>query len=279
MNVRAVRAHRLRTPRASPRRGACSSGRRTRRRTPSQSASNRSALSAMRSFTSRKRASVLGPLDLVVLHRSSPCRFVSREDNGTRRRAPGYAAPWRRGRSRSSASPRCCAAPASTRGSRSSRRGRRPRARRRTPSAASRAQIVKSLVFVCDGRPVIALVPGDRRADERRSPPPPGAGYARVAKRGRGLAATGFEPGGVAPFPAPAVARVLMERELLAHELVWVGRRLASGTWPGSRRSTSRGSRAREVVDLSELICTGYAFARAARPKGEPRCKRRRRSG
>ena len=32
------------------------------------------------------------------------------------------------------------------------------------------AQIVKSLVFVCDGRPVLALVPGDRRADPGRSP-------------------------------------------------------------------------------------------------------------
>ncbi|HKI91111.1 MAG TPA: YbaK/EbsC family protein, partial [Gaiellaceae bacterium] len=42
-----------------------------------------------------------------------------------------------------------------------------------TPTAAAAAeavgcelsQIVKSLVFVCDGRPVLALVPGDRRAD------------------------------------------------------------------------------------------------------------------
>src|SRR5262249_50831652 len=33
---------------------------------------------------------------------------------------------------------------------------------------ASRAQIVKSLVFVCDGRPTLVLVPGDRRADENK---------------------------------------------------------------------------------------------------------------
>ena len=41
------------------------------------------------------------------------------------------------------------------------------RARRRARrSAASSTQIVKSLVFVCDGAFVLALVPGDRRADE-----------------------------------------------------------------------------------------------------------------
>ena len=33
------------------------------------------------------------------------------------------------------------------------------------PSAASSGQIVKSLVFVVDGRPVVALVAGDRRGD------------------------------------------------------------------------------------------------------------------
>jgi Cys-tRNA(Pro) deacylase len=85
------------------------------------------------------------------------------------------------------------------------------------------AQIVKSLVFICDGLPVIALVPGDRRADDGKLAAAAGAGYARVAKREEVLAATGFEPGGVAPFPVPLSVRVLMERELLRHEIVWAG--------------------------------------------------------
>jgi Cys-tRNA(Pro) deacylase len=85
------------------------------------------------------------------------------------------------------------------------------------------AQIVKSLVFICDGLPVIALVPGDRRADAGKLAAAAGAGYARVAKREEVLAATGFEPGGVAPFPVPLSVRVLMERELLRHEIVWAG--------------------------------------------------------
>jgi len=88
---------------------------------------------------------------------------------------------------------------------------------------SSRAQIVKSLVFVCDGRPTLALVPGDRRADENKVAAAAGARYARVARPDEVLAATGFEPGGVAPFPAPGVAQVLMSGELLAHDRVWVG--------------------------------------------------------
>jgi prolyl-tRNA editing enzyme YbaK/EbsC (Cys-tRNA(Pro) deacylase) len=98
-----------------------------------------------------------------------------------------------------------------------------------TASAAARAvgcepaQIVKSLVFVCDGKPVLALVPGDRRADAAKVAAASGATEARVATAEEVVAATGFEPGAVAPFPAPYVERVLLERELLLQEIVWVG--------------------------------------------------------
>ena len=88
---------------------------------------------------------------------------------------------------------------------------------------SSPAQIVKSLVFVCDGRPLLALVPGDRRADENKVAAAAGARYARVARPDEVLAATGFEPGGVAPFPAPGISQVLMSEELLVHDRVWVG--------------------------------------------------------
>jgi prolyl-tRNA editing enzyme YbaK/EbsC (Cys-tRNA(Pro) deacylase) len=88
---------------------------------------------------------------------------------------------------------------------------------------ASRAQIVKSLVFVCDGRPILALVPGDRRADENKVAAAAGARCARVARPDEVHAATGFEPGGVAPFPAPGVSQVLIAGELLVHERVWIG--------------------------------------------------------
>jgi prolyl-tRNA editing enzyme YbaK/EbsC (Cys-tRNA(Pro) deacylase) len=84
-------------------------------------------------------------------------------------------------------------------------------------------QIVKSLLFICDGRPTLALIPGDRRADETKVAVVAGAKAARVAKPAEVVAATGFEPGGVAPFPAPAVAQVLIASELLRHEQLWIG--------------------------------------------------------
>ncbi|HET7046612.1 MAG TPA: YbaK/EbsC family protein [Gaiellaceae bacterium] len=85
------------------------------------------------------------------------------------------------------------------------------------------AEIVKSIVIACDGRPVVALVPGDRRADPAKVAAALGAEKARVAGPEQVIQATGFEPGAVAPFPLPRVQAVLIERTLLQHELVWCG--------------------------------------------------------
>ncbi|MBA2360000.1 MAG: YbaK/EbsC family protein [Actinobacteria bacterium] len=84
-------------------------------------------------------------------------------------------------------------------------------------------QIVKSLVFDCDGTPVVVLVPGDRRADARKVAREAGAQNAKVAGPDEVRAATGFAPGAVAPFPLPGVSRVLVDRQILVHERVWVG--------------------------------------------------------
>jgi len=84
-------------------------------------------------------------------------------------------------------------------------------------------QIVKTLVFVCDGEYVLVLVPGDRRADERKVGSELGAREIRVANAAEVVAATGFEPGAVAPFPRRDAVAVLMERTLLQHGQVWVG--------------------------------------------------------
>jgi len=83
--------------------------------------------------------------------------------------------------------------------------------------------IGKSIVFECDGRYVVALVPGDRRADTGKVARLVGASSASVASPDGVRAATGFDPGAVAPFPLAAVERVLVDRLLLAHPLVWVG--------------------------------------------------------
>jgi prolyl-tRNA editing enzyme YbaK/EbsC (Cys-tRNA(Pro) deacylase) len=100
-----------------------------------------------------------------------------------------------------------------------------------TPTAADAAaavgcgldEIVKSLVFVCDGRVVVALVPGDRRGDPAKVARAAGGESARIANADEVEQATRFEPGAVAPFPLPGVETVLIERTLLRHPTVWAG--------------------------------------------------------
>jgi Cys-tRNA(Pro) deacylase len=84
-------------------------------------------------------------------------------------------------------------------------------------------QIVKSLVFTCDGRWVVVLVPGDRRADAAKVASAVGCEKAKVAGPEDVRRVTGFPAGGVAPFPLPGVEAVLIDRSLLTHEIVWFG--------------------------------------------------------
>ena len=98
-----------------------------------------------------------------------------------------------------------------------------------TAQAAARAvgcdlaQIVKSLVFDCDGKWVVALVPGDRRADPAKIAAAAGAQRARIASPAEVLRATGFPAGAVAPFPLPEIDRVLVDQSILGHGRVWIG--------------------------------------------------------
>ena len=98
-----------------------------------------------------------------------------------------------------------------------------------TASDAARAtgaklqEIVKSLVFMCDARSVLVMVPGDRRADSDKIAKAAGCQNVKVASPEEVAEATGFSTGGVAPFPLANVNLVLMERTLLAHEIVWIG--------------------------------------------------------
>jgi prolyl-tRNA editing enzyme YbaK/EbsC (Cys-tRNA(Pro) deacylase) len=85
------------------------------------------------------------------------------------------------------------------------------------------SQIVKSLVFVCDGAYVLALVPGDRRADESAVAAAVSASEIRIARPNEVLHATGFEPGAVAPFGLDRVDLALLDRRLMLCDHVWVG--------------------------------------------------------
>jgi len=82
------------------------------------------------------------------------------------------------------------------------------------------AQIVKSLVFVAGGRPVIALVSGANRLDEKRLAAAAGEPVIKAdAETARN--ATGYAIGGVPPFGHATEVPVFMDRYLLGHAVVW----------------------------------------------------------
>lgn len=96
----------------------------------------------------------------------------------------------------------------------------------RTATDAARAvgcevgQIVKSLVFVAGGRPVVALVSGGNRLDEGRFGAVAGT---PVAKADATIArdATGYAIGGVPPFGHATDVPVFMDRDLFGYDSVW----------------------------------------------------------
>ena len=96
----------------------------------------------------------------------------------------------------------------------------------RTAGDAARAvgcelgQIVKSLVFVANGRPVVVLVSGANRLDERRLAALAGEPVTKAdAETAR--AATGYSIGGVPPFGHATDVPVYMDRDLFGYAVVW----------------------------------------------------------
>lgn len=83
------------------------------------------------------------------------------------------------------------------------------------------AQIVKSLVFVADDQPVVALVSGANRLDPRRLANVLEAGEARRADGDEARDATGYAIGGVPPFGHRMALPVIIDSDLLAHDRVW----------------------------------------------------------
>lgn len=90
------------------------------------------------------------------------------------------------------------------------------------------AQIVKSLLFVVDGRPIMALVSGPNRLDEAKLAALCGVGKKKV-KRADAEAvreATGFAIGGVPPFGHTTRLSVYIDQDFRQFEVIWA----AAGT-------------------------------------------------
>ncbi len=102
----------------------------------------------------------------------------------------------------------------------------------RTAEDAARAvgcevgQIVKSLVFVAGEQPFLALTSGPNRADMDRLSSLMDGLPVRRATPDEAREATGFAIGGTPPFGHPRPLRVLLDRDLMAHDVLWA----AAGT-------------------------------------------------
>lgn len=116
----------------------------------------------------------------------------------------------------------------------------------RTAEDAARAvgcavsQIVKSLVFMADGEPIIALVAGSDRLDPQRLAAALGAEHVRRADGDEARAATGFAIGGVPPFGHARPLRVLIDERLLGHSEVWAAAGLPDAVFPIDPRELAR---------------------------------------
>ncbi|MGV9560616.1 YbaK/EbsC family protein [Streptomyces sp. NPDC003522] len=88
------------------------------------------------------------------------------------------------------------------------------------------SQICKSLIFAADGVPVLVLMDGASRVDVERVREELGARKVTRAAADVVRETTGYAIGGVPPFGHRTRTRVLADRSLLAHDVVWA----AAGT-------------------------------------------------
>ena len=90
------------------------------------------------------------------------------------------------------------------------------------------AQIVKSLIFIANGEPVVALVSGANRLDERKLAALRGISRKKVKRPDADTAKTitGFSIGGVPPFGHASALPVYVDEDLIRFDVVWA----AAGT-------------------------------------------------
>ena len=90
------------------------------------------------------------------------------------------------------------------------------------------AQIVKSLLFIVNGQPIMALISGVNRLDERKLAALRGVGRKQVERADADTtkAATGFSIGGVPPFGHTSRLPVYVDEDLTHFDVVWA----AAGT-------------------------------------------------
>lgn len=111
-------------------------------------------------------------------------------------------------------------------------------------------QIVKSLVFTADDRPVLVAASGANRVDERRLGELAG-GRIRRADPATVKRATGYTIGGVPPIALASALPVYVDRDLLGYELVYAAAGLPECVFPIAPQELVRATGG-TVVDIKE---------------------------
>ena len=113
------------------------------------------------------------------------------------------------------------------------------------------AAIVKTLVFLADGEPVVAFVPGDRRLDTHRLAEVAGANSVTRASLDEVREATGFAAGGTPPFGHSRALRVFGDLALRRNDPVWAAAGTPTTVFPISLEDLDEHA-APQWVQLSE---------------------------
>jgi prolyl-tRNA editing enzyme YbaK/EbsC (Cys-tRNA(Pro) deacylase) len=111
------------------------------------------------------------------------------------------------------------------------------------------AQIVKSLVFIADDRPLLALTSGANRVDTARLGDLAAAVEVRRATPEEARSATGFAVGGTPPFGHPEAVVTFMDRDLESHGEIWAAAGTPDAVFRTTPRELRRSANA-QVVDL-----------------------------
>ncbi|MGW7364574.1 YbaK/EbsC family protein [Streptomyces sp. NPDC054841] len=113
------------------------------------------------------------------------------------------------------------------------------------------SEIVKSLIFEADGVPVLVLMDGSSRVDVERVRHELGASAVKRANADLVRETTGYAIGGVPPFGHRTKTRVLADRGLLDHAVVWAAAGTPHTVFPLDPKSVISHSGA-TVVDVRE---------------------------
>lgn len=118
-------------------------------------------------------------------------------------------------------------------------------------------RVVKSLVFTADGEPVMVIVPGTCRVDQRKLRAALGAKRVHVASFADAERYSGYSPGATPPVYHPRITRVVMDQRVMQCDTVYGG---------GGSRNTLIEMKAADIQRLNNAVVADIAHVTEKAP-------------